>query len=86
MESAMFRQRSHLDDPRRCKEQTLSPFGRFFRRRSHVLARTFGLTTFLSLKPGLSLMWTASNGRRRSLNRKDIECSSRPGKNPGARL
>ena len=50
------------------------------------MARIPGPTTFRLHKPGLSLMLTASNRRRRSLKRKDTECSSRTRKNRGVRL
>jgi hypothetical protein len=45
-----------------------------------------GPTLFLCPKPGLSLKLTASKRQRRSLNRKDIKCSSRARKNRGAKL
>jgi hypothetical protein len=63
-----------------------SPCGLFPRRRSLALAKIPGPTTFQLRKPGLSLMLTASNRRRRSLNHKDTECSSRTRKNRGDRL
>src|SRR5258707_8075943 len=67
--------------PKCCKAQRLLPCGRFLRRRSLVLAKIPGLTIFLLRKRGLSLTLTASTKQRRSLNREDIECSSRTRKN-----
>src|SRR5258706_4840870 len=71
--------------PKCCKAQRLLPCGRFLRRRSLVLAKIPGLTIFLLRKRGLSLTLTASTKQRRSLNREDIECSSRTRKNHGAK-
>src|SRR6266478_5567950 len=71
--------------PKCCKAQGLLPCGRFLRRRSLVLAKIPGLTIFLLRKRGLSLTLTASTMQRRSLNREDIECSSRTRKNHGAK-
>jgi len=51
----------------------------------HVLAKIPGLTISLLRKGGLSLTLTASTKQRRSLNREDIECSSRTRKNHGAK-
>src|ERR1700723_620595 len=71
--------------PKCCKAQRLLPCGRFLRRRNHVLAKIPGLTIFLLRKRGLSLTLTASTKQRRSLNREDIECSSRKRKTLGAK-
>src|SRR5438309_3520206 len=71
--------------PKRFKAQKLLPCGRFLRRSSLVSAKIHGLTAFPSHRHGLSLMLIMSKRRLGSLNRKDIECSSRTRKNRGGR-
>src|SRR5437667_6322225 len=71
--------------PKPCKAQRLLPCGRFHKRRSLVSAKIHGLTAFRSHRHGLSLMLTTSKRRLGSLNREDIECSSRTRKNRGAK-
>src|SRR5712671_1824456 len=71
--------------PKRFKAQKLLPCGRFLRRRSLVSAKIHGLTAFPSHRHGLSLMLIMSKRRLGSLNREDIECSSRTRKNRGGK-
>src|SRR5437667_11050519 len=71
--------------PKRLKAQRLLPCGRFLKQRSLVSAKIHDLTAFPSHRRGLSLMLIMSKRRLGSLNREDIECSSRIRKNRGAK-
>src|SRR3984893_17182507 len=86
--SSVSRSKKKVTDifiPKRCQAQRLLPCGRFLKLRGLVSAKIHGLTAFPSPRHGLSLMSTMSKRRLGSLNREDIECSSRTRKNRGAK-